>query len=64
MPEDLGHAERENGHHTNPSLPALEEGILCARGCLMYCVGGHANMGWQVRIGPSYIIHKQEVVQG
>jgi len=36
MLEELGCAERENGHRADPSLVGLEEGISCAHGCIMY----------------------------
>jgi len=45
MSEELGCVERENGHHTNPSLLELEEGISCAHGRLMYCARGRADTG-------------------
>jgi hypothetical protein len=58
MSEELGCIEGKNGHRADPSLPGLEEGISCACGCLMYCVGSSADTGLVKENGSPYSICK------
>jgi len=45
MPEEFGCVKGENGHRVDPSLLGLEEGISCACGSVIYCVGSNINIG-------------------
>lgn len=39
MLEDIGRTKRKNGHHADPHIPGLEEGISCACGRVLYLLG-------------------------
>jgi len=60
----LGYVKGKNGHRTDFSLPRLEEGVSCTCRHVMYNIGSNADIGWRRRIGPSYNVRKQEVIQG
>lgn len=64
MSAQCGCIEREVGHHANIGLPRLEEGITCARWCLVYCIGSSADkIGWR-RDGSPYSLCEQKIIEG
>jgi len=46
MLEEPGCAKGENGHHADPSLPGIEEGISCACVHILYCARRSIDIGW------------------
>jgi len=56
MSEELGCAQRENGHCPDPSIPGLEEEISCACGRVMYWIASNTEIGKVGGIRSSHII--------
>jgi len=46
MLAESGCINGENVHQADPSLPKFKEGISCASGCVMHCVGCSNDIDW------------------